>query len=323
MDSIDSNKFKKIISVSSSAYNEEGNIRNFYNRIVSVFDNLPDYDFEIVVADNNSTDDTVRLMREIASSDYRFKVILNSNNFGHLRSPFNALLSTTGEAVITLPSDLQIPPEIIPELIKKWEDGYEVVCTLYNGAKEGWVIASARKFYYSLMKKFSETPHIANFTGSGLYDRKFVEALKMYNEPYPYLRGMVGEIGFRQTAIHCKKEKRTSGKTKNNFYTLYDLAITGLLYHSKFPMRMTTFAGGAVAFLSIICGMGYFTAKLLFWNSFSLGIAPLIIGMFFLAAIQLISIGVIGEYAIAILTQTKNKPHVIERERINFDIKND
>lgn len=313
----------KTISISSSAYNEEGNILNFYNRIVAVFDKLPEYGFEIIVADNNSTDNTVKLLREIALSDVRFKVILNSNNFGHLRSPFNALLATSGDAVITLPSDLQIPPEIIPELIKKWEDGYEIVCSQYSGAKEGMVVALARKFYYFLMKKFSETPQLANFTGSGLYDRKFVEALKKYNEPYPYLRGLVGEIGFRQTIIQCRKENRVAGKTKNNFYTLYDLAITGLLYHSKIPMRITSLVGWTVAFFSLICAFGYFFAKLLFWNSFSMGIAPLIIGMFFISAVQLISIGVIGEYAIAILTQTKNKPHVIERERINFDVVND
>jgi polyisoprenyl-phosphate glycosyltransferase len=312
-------KPKKKISISSSAYNEEGNVENFYNRIVAVFKTLPNYDFEIIVADNNSSDNTSSLLRQLASSDNRLKVILNSNNFGHLRSPFNALLSTSGDAVITLPSDLQIPPEIIPELLEKWEEGYEVVSSVYGGAKEGIFTALARKTYYHLMKKFSETPHISNFTGSGLYDRKFVEALKKYNEPYPYLRGLVGEIGFRQTKIYCKKENRVSGKTKNNFYTLYDLAITGMLYHSKVPMRITLFAGWIVALGSFLVAIGYLLAKLLFWNFFTIGIAPLIIGMFFLASIQLIAIGIVGEYAIAILTQTKNKPHVIERERINFD----
>jgi polyisoprenyl-phosphate glycosyltransferase len=310
---------KKKISISSSAYNEEGNIENFYNRIVAVFQTLPDYDFEIIVADNASSDNTASQLRQLASSDNRLKVILNSNNFGHLRSPFNALLSTSGDAVISLPSDLQIPPEIIPELIEKWEEGYEVVSSVYDGAKEGVFTALARKTYYYLMKKFSEIPHISNFTGSGLYDRKFIEALKKYNEPYPYLRGLVGEIGFRQTKINCKKEKRVSGVTKNNFYTLYDLAITGMLYHSKVPMRITLFAGWVVALGSFLVAIGYFVAKILFWDLFSMGTAPLIIGMFFLASIQLIAVGIVGEYAIAILTQTKNKPHVIERERINFD----
>ena len=317
-DSPKEKKKKRTISISSSAFNEEGNIDSYYERIVSVFNGLPGYDFEIVIADNNSTDDTELKLRKIAASDKRFKVILNSNNFGQLRSPVNALLACSGDAVISLPSDLQIPPEIIPELVKKWEEGYDVVYTVYAGSKEGLFTTLGRKFYYFLMKKFSETTHISNFTGSGLYDRKFVEALRKYKEPYPYLRGLVGEIGFKQASVTCKKEKRVSGKTKNNFYTLYDLAITGLLYHSKVPMRISLFIGWTIAFLSIMCAFGYLIAKLVFWDKFLLGTAPLIIGMFFLGAIQLISVGIVGEYAIAILTQTKNKPLVIERERINF-----
>jgi glycosyltransferase involved in cell wall biosynthesis len=310
---------KKKISIVSTTYNEEGNIQNLYDAVLKVLSYLNQYDYEFIVADNASTDNTLSILKRLAAKNKNFKVIVNVNNFGATRSQFNAILSTSGDAVIVIPADLQVPPDIFPELIKKWEDGYEVVCATYRLQKGNFFVRWLRSLYYLIMKSFSETPHISNFTGPGLYDKKFIEALKKYTEPDPYLRGLVGEIGFRQTTVNYNKQSRIAGDSKYKFYALYDVAVTGIVNHSKVPIRLTTFLGWFVAFLSILCGTGYLIAKLIYWKYFRLGMAPLVIGMFFLSAVQLISIGVLGEYTAAILTQTKNKPHVIERERINFE----
>lgn len=313
----------KKISVISITYNEAGNVRDLYDNVIKVFEQLPQYKYEFIIADNCSTDNTLDILRELACLDKNFKVIVNSNNFGATRSQFNALLAATGDAAILIPADLQVPPAIFPELLAKWEEGNEVVCATYKSLNTNLFSRGLRKLYYALMDKISETPHIANFTGPGLYDKKFLEALRKYTEPNPYLRGLVGEIGFRQATVSYTKRKRVAGVSKYKFYAMYDYAVTGIVSHSKIPMRLTSFLGWVVAFFSILCGIGYFVLKILFWNSFSLGVAPLVIGMFFLSAVQLLSIGVLGEYAVAILAQTKNKPHVIERERINFDASND
>jgi glycosyltransferase involved in cell wall biosynthesis len=312
----------KKISVVSITYNEEKNVQNLYNAVLSVFEQLPQYDYEFIVADNCSTDNTLEILRKLAKQNEKFKVIVNANNFGATRSQFNALLAASGDAIIIIPADLQVPPAIFPELLKKWEEGYEVVCATYKSPQKSFFIMGLRKLYYVIMDKFSETPHIANFTGPGLYDKRFLAALRKYTEPNPYLRGLVGEIGFKQTTVSYTKMQRVAGVSKYKLYAMYDVAVTGIVNHSKIPMRLTTFFGWIVAFFSILCGIGYLIIKLLLWDSFSLGMAPLVIGMFFLAAVQLLSIGVLGEYIVAILAQTKNKPHVIERERINFDADN-
>ena len=309
----------KKISVVSITYNEEENVQNLYNAVVQIFQKLPQYQYEFIIADNCSSDKTLDILYELAKNDKKLKIIVNSNNFGATRSQYNALLAANGDAVIVIPADLQVPPEIFPELIDKWEEGHEVVCATYISQKSSFIIKSLRKLYYLIMDNFSETPHITNFTGPGLYDKKFLDALRKFTEPNPYLRGLVGEIGFRQTTVDYVKRPRVAGISKYKLYAMYDVAVTGIISHSKVPMRITSFLGWIVAFLSLLCGITYFVLKILYWKSFSLGMAPLVIGMFFLAAVQLISIGVLGEYAIAILAQTKNKPHVIERKRINFD----
>lgn len=308
----------KKISIVSYTYNEEGNIQKFYDEVKAILHSLPQYDFEIIVADNCSTDQTEKILRKIASDDPNFKVILNARNFGHLRSPFNAVLAGTGDAVIALPSDLQIPTSIIPKLIKQWEKGADVVCAIAEESEEATHMWMLRTFFYKFMNLVSELPHIEHFTGSGLYSSRFMEALRKFEEPYPYIRGLVSEIGFNQAKVFYKKAEREKGKTKNNYYTLYDCAVTGLLNHSKLPMRLTSLFGWAVAFFSLLISIGYLIAKLLMWNSFELGQAPLLIGLFFIAAVQLISIGMLGEYAIAINAQTKKRPMVVEKERINF-----
>ena len=310
---------RKKISVSTNCFNEVGNIRELYNRIRAVFEKHPEYDWEIVIADNRSTDGTRELLREIASEDKRFKVILNSNNFGHIRSPMNALFHTSGDAVVIMCSDLQDPPELIHDFLRKWEDGYQVVCGVKPESKENPLMFAARRFYYWLLSRFSETEQVRNFTGYGLYDRKFVEAFRKFHDPYPYFRGMIGEIGFRRTEIPFVQEMRKHGKTKNNFFTIYDMAMTGFVNHTKLPLRLAVFIGFFIAICSLLVAIAYLVYKLLYWNTFQLGLAPLVIGLFFFSAVQLIFIGIIGEYIGAIWTQVKNKPLAIEEETINFD----
>ena len=309
----------KKISVVSSCYNEEGALKEFYSRIVGVFKQLPDYEYEIVLADNCSTDKSREILREIAATDPEFKVILNAGNFGHIRSPFNAMMQASGDAVVLLCSDLQEPPELISEFIKKWESGYKVVCGVKPKSRENPLMFQVRRFYYWLLARFSDTPQISNFTGFGLYDRKVVEAVRSFNEPYPYLRGLVAEIGFKRVEVPFVQDERKYGETKNNFFTLYDMAMTGFVNHTKLPLRLAVFFGFILAALSLLSAFGYLCAKLLFWDTFTLGIAPLVVGLFFFSSVQLIFIGIIGEYIGAIWTQVKNKPLVIEEERINFE----
>jgi len=306
------------ISVVSSCYNEEGNLREFYARIVAVFAQLGRYDYEIIIADNCSTDGSRAILREIAATDKRFKVILNANNFGHIRSPFNAMRQATGDAVVMLCSDLQDPPEMIATFVALWEAGHKVVCGVKPKSEENPLMFQVRRLYYRLLAQCSEVPQIQNFTGFGLYDRQVIAAIKQFNEPYPYFRGLISEIGFSPVEVPFTQSARRHGKTKNNFFTLYDMAMTGFVNHTKLPLRLAAFSGFLLAFLSLLVAFGYFVYKLMYWNTFTVGIAPLVIGMFLFASVQLIFIGVIGEYIGAIWTQVKNKPLVIESERINF-----
>jgi len=309
----------KKISVVSGCYNEEGCLEEFYSRIVEALRQLSDYTYEIVVADNCSTDRSREILRQIAAKDPQFKVILNAGNFGHIRSPFNAMLQATGDAVVLLCSDLQEPPELIIDFVKQWEAGYQVVCGVKPKSRENPLMFQVRRLYYWLISSFSDTPQIRNFTGFGLYDRKVVEAIRKFNEPYPYLRGLVAEVGFKRIEVPFIQAAREHGETKNNFFTLYDMAMTGFVNHTKLPLRLATFFGFSLAALSLLAAVGYLIAKLLFWETFSLGLAPLVVGLFFFSSVQLIFIGIIGEYIGAIWTQVKNKPLVIEEERINFE----
>jgi glycosyltransferase involved in cell wall biosynthesis len=311
---------KKIISIASGCYNEAENIGELYRRCLEVLKQFPEYDYEFVVADNLSTDGTRDVLREIAAKDPKFKVILNANNFGHIRSPFNALLNASGDAVIWMCSDLQEPPEVIAEFIRKWQEGNKVVAGVRSDTKASHLMEFFRKCYYSLLaKSSSECAVIPKFTGFGLYDKCVIEALKKFNDPYPYFRGLVSEIGFKRAEVPFVQEKRKHGKTKNNFFTLYDMAMTGFVNHTKLPLRLAVFSGFFIAFLSLLVALGYFVYKLCNWDNFQVGMAPLVIGLFFFSAVQLIFIGILGEYIGAIYTQVKNKPLVIEEERINFD----
>ncbi len=310
----------KKISITGGCYNEAGNIEELYTRCLAVLKKFPQYDYEFVLADNCSTDNTRDVLRTLAARDPKFKVILNANNFGHIRSPFNALLNASGDAAVSMCTDLQEPPEVLEQFIREWENGAKVVCGVRSGTKAGFVLECFRKLYYKFLATVAPDEHIIpRFTGFGLYDRAFLDALRKFHDPYPYFRGLVSEIGFRRVEVPFVQEKRKSGRTHNNFFTLYDMAMTGLVNHTKLPLRLAVFAGLLLGSGSLLVAFGYLLAKLIWWDTFQLGLAPLVVGMFFFFAVQLFFIGLIGEYLGAVWTQVKNKPLVIEEERINFD----
>ncbi len=311
----------KKISIVTGCYNESGNIQDLYDRLIAVLRQFPEYSYEIIVADNCSTDNSRDLLSKISSLDKNFKVIFNSNNFGPIRSGYNAFLSATGDAVVLMSADLQDPPEIIAEFIRKWEEGYPVVTGVKNNSQESLLVSLFRRAYYKLLSRFSDTDHIIqNFTGFGLYDRKFMNALKLFHDPIPYFRGFVSEIGFRRAEVPFVQPERKYGRSKHNFFTLYSYAIAGIVNHSKLPLRLATFSGFCLAGLNLVVAFLYLIYKLVYWDTFSVGIAPIVIGLFFFSAVQLIFIGIIGEYIGEVLTQVKGRPYAIVDESINFDV---
>jgi len=309
----------KLISVVSGCYNEEENVRECYEQVKKVFQEIGRYRYEHIFIDNASKDGTVAILREIAAKDKNVKVILNARNFGHIRSGYHALLHARGDAVISVVSDLQDPPELIKEFLKKWEEGFLVVMAVKANSDESPLFFALRKAYYEFVTRLAETELIKNATGFGLYDRRFIDVLSEIDDPYPYFRGLVSEVGFPVARIPYHQPARKRGITSNNFYRLYDMAMLGITNHSKVPLRLATMLGFGVSFLSLCVALGYFIFKLLYWNSFSLGLAPLEIGLFFFGSVQLFFIGILGEYIGAIYTQVQKRPHVVELERINFE----
>ena len=310
---------KKIISIVTNCWNEVDNIPLFYARCKAELAKFPEYDYEFIVEDNLSTDGTREVLRKIASEDENFKVILNANNFGHIRSPFNCLLNSSGDAVFYLCSDLQEPPEMLSEFMAKYHEGYKVICGVRSDTKASKAMEFMRDCYYRMLQRFAPGQRIIRkFTGFGLYDKCVIDALRKFNDPYPYFRGLVGEIGFKHCEVPFVQAEREHGVTKNNVFTLYDMAMTGFVNHTKLPLRLAIFSGFVIGIFSVLIALAYLVVKLIWWNTFNLGLAPLVIGMFFLGAVQLFFIGIIGEYIGAIYTQVKNKPLVIEEERINF-----
>lgn len=308
----------KLISVITPCYNEEENVEEVYRQVGEVFASLARYRYEHIFIDNASEDGTVAILKTIAARDRNVKIIVNSRNFGHIRSPYHALLQSNGDAGILLAGDLQDPPGMIRDFVEKWEEGYKIVLGVKTGSKEAPAMFVIRKLYYHLINALSEIKLNKNSTGFGLYDRQVIEILRGMNDCYPYFRGLVSEIGFDSAKIEYTQPTRKRGITKNNFYTLYDIAMLGITNHSKVPLRLAAMTGFLMSAVSLLVAFGYLVAKLVFWDKFSLGMAPLIIGMFFLASVQLFFIGVIGEYIGSIYTQTLKRPLVIERERINF-----
>ena len=308
----------KLISIVTPCYNEEGNIKEVYCQVKEVFSKLKAYKYEHIFIDNVSKNKTLSILKNIANKDRNVKIIVNAKNFGVLRSGNHALLQAQGDAVITMVADLQDPPWMIENFIKKWEDGYKIVVGIKKKSEENVLMFQARKLYYSFVSRIAETEHIKNFTGFGLYDKSFINILRGLNDPYPYFRGLVSELGYERFEIKYEQPVRKRGKTNNNIYVLFDTAMLGLTNHSKVPLRLATMTGFFVASLCLLTALGYFIYKLAFWNSFSVGMAPLVIGLFFFASIQLFFLGIIGEYIGSIHTRILNRPLVIEKERINF-----
>ncbi len=290
-----------------------------YKRCRAIMQKLGRYKYEHIFIDNNSTDNTVAILRVIAERDRNVKVIVNARNFGHIRSPYHAFLQCSGDAVIGIVSDLQDPPEMIEQMIEKWEQGYCMVLCLKTASRENRLMYWIRTQYYRLVQRLSDIETFENFTGFGLYDRKVVDAVKSFPDAYPYFRGMIAEIGLPYCTLKFEQARRIRGITKNNFYTLYDMAMLGITNLSKVPLRVVTFFGFACGLLSVSIALAYLAYKLIFWRNFEVGMAPLVIGLFFLGSVQLVSMGILGEYVGAIHTQVLKRPYVVEKERINFE----
>jgi glycosyltransferase involved in cell wall biosynthesis len=311
----------KTISIVTPCYNEEGNVKEVYAQVKAVIEQLGNYTYEHIFIDNASKDNTLQLLKELASADPNVKIIANSRNFGHIRSPYHALLQASGDAVILLVADLQDPPNMIKDFVRKWEEGFKVVLGVKTESEESFLMFSVRKMYYNFINRVSEIELTKNNTGFGLYDKQIIQILRDIDDPYPYFRGLISDIGFPSYKIEYLQPQRKRGITKNNFYTLYDIAMLGITNHSKIPLRLAAMLGFAMSALSFMVAILYLLAKLIFWNYFTVGLAPLVIGLFFFSSVQLFFIGIIGEYIGSIHTQVLKRPLVVEKERINFTVK--
>ncbi len=309
----------KHITVVTPCYNEEDNIEEVYRQARAVFDTIEGVTYEHLFIDNFSSDRTPALLRAMAAADRNVKVILNARNFGHIRSPFYGLLQARGDAAILLVADLQDPPELMKTFVEHWRNGAKLVVGVKPTADESGVMFAIRRAYYRTVTRIADVKLIQNFTGFGLYDRQVLEELRRIDDPYPYLRGLVSEVGFEAVQVPYNQPRRKRGITKNNFYTLYDIAMLGITSHSRVPLRIATMAGFALSGVSLCVSLLYLLLKVLFWGEFSAGTAPILIGMFFFASVQLFFIGLLGEYVGAILTHVMKRPLVVERERLNFD----
>lgn len=312
---------KKKISVVIPTYNEEANVRPLAEAIANVMEkDLSRYDYEIIFIDNHSKDGTKKMLREICSENRKVKAIFNARNFGQMRSPVHGLKQAYGDCVIRMCADFQDPVEMITKFVDEWENGHKIVIGVKKSSKEKKLMYWVRSCYYKLINRITEIDHIEHFTGFGLYDKAFVDVVRKLHDPMPYLRGIIAELGFDYKAIPYTQQKRRAGKSKNNFYTLYDYAMIGITSYSKVVMRLATFLGFAVAGLSFLAGVFYLILKLMYWDRFSAGVAPMLIGIFFLGALQLFFIGFLGEYVLSINTRVLDRPLVVEEERLNFDL---
>ena len=308
----------KKISIVTPTFNEDLNIERLCLEIAQQMKSL-NYDYEHIVIDNLSTDSTAQILEKIAKTDKNLKVIINNRNFGHIRSPIHGLLQASGDAVILMSADFQDPISLIPKYIEEWENGHMVVMGQKTTSDESKFKHYFKKLYYKFINAISEVPLLMDTTGAGLFVRKIIEELRNVNDPYPYFRGLVSEVTNDVKLLPFHQPKRTKGSTKNNFYTLYDLGIVGIIKHSKIPLRIITFIGLAASLVSFLISIIFLFRKLFNWNSFDVGIAPLIIGVFMIGSIQIFLLGFIGEYVMNILYHSRNLPLVIEKKRINFD----
>jgi glycosyltransferase involved in cell wall biosynthesis len=311
---------KKILSIVTPCYNEEAGIRECYLTVKKFFEEeLPEYDYEHLFIDNCSQDKTANILRNIAANDNRVKVIINSRNFGPAHSPYHAMLESTGDAYIPIVADLQTPVKLIADFVRRWEEGYDMVLGIRVGMSEAAWLRIARSAYYKIMSRLSHIDHYQGFIGYGLFDRKTIDAIRSLGDPKPYFRGIISEIGFKKTFVEYVQPPRKHGKSQWRFLDLFDYAILGMVSCSKVPLRVMTVVGFTVSVFSFLIGLGYLVVKLIYWNTFALGMAPVLIGTFFLASIQLFFLGLLGEYIGVIFDYVRKRPLVIEQERINFD----
>jgi glycosyltransferase involved in cell wall biosynthesis len=310
---------QRTVTILTPCYNEAENVQALYEAVRGVFDRLPDYTYEHLFIDNASTDRTVEILRGLAARDRNVKVIVNTRNFGHIRSPIHALLQCRTDGVIIMAADFQDPPEVVPQLLEKWREGFRVVLAIKAAAEESAMMFAVRRIGYRIVDKLSEVKQVRNNTGFGLYDKAFLSVLRSLPDPYPYFRGIVAELGFKYATVPYTQPSRKRGLTKNNLYMLYDLGVQGIVNHSKIPLRIAAILGFISSVVSLGAALVYFVMKMMFWYDLPIGVAPVIIGLFCVASVQLFFLGVLGEYVGAIYTQVRNRPLVVEQERINFD----
>ncbi len=313
---------KKTISVMIPCYNEEENARPIYEAVRDEFiKNLPEYNYEILFIDNKSKDNTRAVIEEICKEDKNVKAIFNSKNFGQFNSPYYGILNTSGDCTVTICADFQDPVELIPVFVKEWEKGYKIVIGRKTKSQENKLVYFLRGCYYKIIRKMSSVEMIEQFTGFGLYDKSFVNTMRELNDPIPFIRGIVAELGPERKEVEYEQPKRRAGKTSNNWYSLFDAAMLSFTSYTKVGMRIAEFFGFFIAAISFLIGIGFLIAKLIYWDSFAAGYAPIIITVFFMGGIQLAFLGFIGEYILSINTRVMNRPLVIEEKRINFEEK--
>lgn len=311
---------KKLISILIPCYNEEENVVPISKAVVAeMTNNLPQYDYEIVFIDNDSNDNTRPLLREICRQNSKIKAIFNAKNFGQFNSPYYGMLQTSGDCVILLCCDFQDPVEMIPKIVEEWEKGAMIVSCIKTKSKENPVMRFFRSIYYKIIQKMSSVDQIEHFTGFGLYDKSFIEVLRSLKDPTPFLRGIVAELGYKRVSLEYTQAKRRAGKTHNNFFTLFDAAMLSFTSYTKVGLHIVTIVGIILSIISFLIALVYFVYKLVYWDRFPAGIVPMMLGLFFLNAVELLFIGFVGEYVMSVNTRTMNRPLVIEEERINFD----
>jgi polyisoprenyl-phosphate glycosyltransferase len=309
---------KKLVSIVAGCYNEEENIEELHARITAVMQKWTQYDYEILLIDNASEDKTVEVIKRIAATDSRLKAIVNVRNFGHIRSPYHALLTAQGDAVIGMASDLEDPPEMIDAFLQKWTEGFKIAIGVRRKSEETGLMPVLRRSYYGLIKSISEIDQVENFTGFGLYDKAVMDILREIEDPYPYFRGLICEIGFPRAEVPFDKPLRKHGLSKGSFFIYLDSALLGIVNHSKAPLRLATLLGIAMSSLSFLLSFYYVARKLLAWDEFQIGLAPLIGGLFFFMGVMFVLIGLLGEYIGLLVTHVVKRPMVVEKERVNF-----
>ncbi len=310
----------KKISIVIPTYNEEQNVRPLSEAIImEMSKNLPNYDYEIIFIDNDSVDNTRSILKNMAKDNKKIKLIFNAKNFGQFNSPYYGLLQSTGDCTMLICADFQDPIELIPRFVHEWENGYKIVIGKKTTSQENKIMYWLRSVYYKMIKRFSDVEQIEHFTGFGLYDKEFINVLRNLKDPTPFLRGIVAELGYKRKEISYEQQKRRAGKTSNNFFRLYDAAMLSFTSYTKVGLRMATFLGFTVALLSFIIAIVYLILKIVYWDRFVAGSVPMLLGMFFIGSVELIFLGLIGEYILSINTRIMNRPLVIEEERINFE----